>query len=81
MVFGKLLSSILVDELMVRQPVDGAALGANVTRRVPVRDEIGEALVDLVLEPAEGSSPVKRGGQTSSRPPRSLMPSAKSAMS
>ena len=60
MVGGEVLSSVFVDELPLQEPVDGAALGAHVAEGMPVRDEIGEALVDLVLEPTKGSSPFER---------------------
>src|SRR3954467_12901796 len=64
MVGDELPSSVFSDQLLLEEPVDGAALGAHVAEAMPVRDEIGEILVDLFLEPAKGSSPFQRGGQT-----------------
>ncbi len=51
----ELLSGVLVDEALVQEPFDGAALGSDVTQGVPGRDQLGKVLVELVLEPTERS--------------------------
>ncbi len=61
----ELVSSVVVDEAMVQEPFDGAALGSNVTQRVPGRDELWVVLIELVLETTERSTPLKRPGQAS----------------
>ncbi|MEO3938201.1 hypothetical protein V3N99_15795 [Dermatophilaceae bacterium Soc4.6] len=42
---GELVGGVLVDELFVEEPLDGAALGPDVLEGVPGRDEFGVALV------------------------------------
>ena len=77
---GELVSGVRVDETLVLQSVDGAALGADVPEGVPRRDQLGQVLIQLGLEPTERPSPLKRAGQASSSRP-AARPSAKSVMS
>ena len=69
MVGRELLRGVLVDESLVQEPLDGAALGSRITEGVPRRDQLGEALVELVLEPTERSPPLQRAGQPSAGRP------------
>lgn len=66
----ELLGGVLVYETLVEEPIDGAALGSHVTEGVPRRDQLGKAVMEPVLEPANCSSPLECRGQTSSRRPR-----------
>ena len=50
---GELLRGVLVDELLVQQPLDGSALGSNVTQGVPRRNQLGVVFIDLGLESSE----------------------------
>jgi len=59
----ELLSGVLVDEALIQKPIDGAVLGSKVTEGVPRRDQLGMVLIELVLEPAKRSRPLKRRGQ------------------
>jgi hypothetical protein len=59
------LRGVVVDESFLKQPLDGPALGSNITQGVPRRNQFGVVLVELVLESAEGSSPLQRLGQAS----------------
>jgi hypothetical protein len=42
-----LLRSDLVDESLVKQPLDGPALGSNITQGIPRRYQLRMALMDL----------------------------------
>ena len=76
----KAAGSIVIDERIVGQPLDGTALGANIAERVPRRQQIRILLVELVPEPAEGAFAWM--DRASLRPARSsVMVPAKSAMS
>src|SRR3954470_2116064 len=62
---GPLLpSSVFSDQLLLEEPVDGAALGAHVAEAMPVGDEIGKSSKICFLNRRKGSSPFERGGQT-----------------
>lgn len=63
----ELLRGGVVDESLVKQPLDGPPLGSNVTQGVPRRDQVGVVFIDLVLESSEHSSPLQRLGQASTR--------------
>ena len=55
----ELLRGARVDESLVKQPLDGPALGSNITQGVPRRDQFGVVLIDLVLESPERSPPLQ----------------------
>ncbi len=55
MVAGELLGVVVVDESLVKQPLDGTALGSNVAQGVPRRNQFGVVFIDLVLEAPECS--------------------------
>ncbi len=60
----ELLSGVLVDEALVQEPFDGAALSSDVTQGVPGRDQLGKVLVELA-----GSVPeIRRESQEQPRP-------------
>ncbi len=63
MVGRELLRGAVVDESLVEQPLDGPALGSNITQGVPRRNQFGVVFMDLVLESSERSSPLQRLGQ------------------
>lgn len=77
---GELVCGLLVDEPLVKQPLNRPALGANIPQGVPRRDQLGVVFIYLALESSEGSPSLQRPCQLSASG-RSLMPSAKSAMS
>jgi hypothetical protein len=65
-VVGRELSrGAAMDEPLVEQPLDGPALGSNITQGVPRRNQLGLAFIDLVLESSERSPPLQRLGQLS----------------
>ena len=80
MVVEEAISGVLIDEPVVEQPLDGAALGAVVAEGVPDREQLGVLLVKLVLEPAEGA-PALDGAAEAVGARSSLIWSANSAMS
>ncbi len=49
----------VVDESIVREPLDGPALGTNITHRVPRRNQCRVVLIDLILEVSECSRPCR----------------------
>src|SRR6185437_2182689 len=51
----KAFGRIIVDEGVVGEPFDGPADGAGIAKGVPRWQQTGIFLVELVLEPAEGS--------------------------
>jgi hypothetical protein len=57
MVCREILGGVRVDETFVQEPIDGAALGADVSEGVPRRDQLGQVLVELVLESTERPRP------------------------
>jgi hypothetical protein len=61
----ELLRSAFVDESLVEQPLDGPALGSNITQGVPRRNQLGVSLIDLVLESSKRSPPLQRLSQVS----------------
>ena len=48
------------DESLVKQVLDGAALGSSVTKGVPRRNQFGVVFVELIVEPPERSPPLER---------------------
>lgn len=56
MVGREMSDGVFVDEPLTAQPLDGSALGSNITQVVPGRDQFGVVLVELVLESSERSS-------------------------
>jgi hypothetical protein len=54
---------IVGDEWIVGQPLDGPALGADITERVPRWQQVRMFVVKFVLEPAEGASALDGPGQ------------------
>jgi hypothetical protein len=54
---------IVVDEGIVGQPLDGAALGADIAERVPGRQQVRILVVELVFEAAEGAFALDGPGQ------------------
>ena len=48
--------SIVIDERIVGQPLDGPPLGAYITERVPRWQQVRMLLVELVLEAAIGEA-------------------------
>ena len=57
MVCREILGGVRVDETFVQEPIDGAALGADVSEGVPGRDQLRQVLVELVLESTERPRP------------------------
>lgn len=55
----------VVDESLVKEPLDGPTLGSDIAQRVPRRDQIWMVFVELVLEPPERSSSLQRLRQLS----------------
>ncbi|MGH3431723.1 MAG: hypothetical protein ACRDQB_02690 [Thermocrispum sp.] len=53
MVGRELLRGAVVDESVVKQPLDSPALGSNITQGAPRRNQIGVVLIELVLESSE----------------------------
>ena len=62
---GELLRGGVVDESLVKQPLDGPALASNIAQGMPRRDQFGVVFMDLVLESSERSPPLQRLGQAS----------------
>ncbi len=56
-VVRELVGGVLVDEPVVQEPTDGAALSWDVPEGVPRRDQLGTVLIALAFEPAERSWP------------------------
>ncbi len=52
---GPLIGSVF-DEPVVAQPLDGSALGSNITQGVPRRDQFEVVLIELIVESSERSS-------------------------
>ena len=50
MVGRELLRDAVVDESLVKQPLDGPALGSNITQGMPRRNQFRVMFMDLVLE-------------------------------
>jgi len=76
----KAAGSIVVDERIVGQLLDGAALGADIAERVPRWQQVRILIVELVLEAAKGAFALDDPCRL--RPAcSSVMMSAKSAMS
>jgi hypothetical protein len=76
----ELLRRAVVDESLVKQPLDGPALGSRIAQGVPRRNQFGVVFIERVLESLERARPCS--DRVSCRPAAlSLMPSAKSAMS
>ena len=63
MVGRELFLGGVFDESVVAQPLDGSALGSNITQVVPGRDQFGVVLIELVLESSERSSFSQRMAQ------------------
>ena len=60
MVGLELSRDAVVDASIVHEPLDGPALGTNITHRVPRRNQFGVVLIDLILEVSECSPPLQR---------------------
>ena len=61
----ELLGGAVVDESLVKQPLDGPALGSNITQGMPRRNQFGVVFIELVLESSERSPPLQRLCQAS----------------
>lgn len=59
------LRGAVVDEPLVEQPLDGPALGSNITQGMPCRNQVGVVFIQLVLESPERSPSIQRPGQAS----------------
>lgn len=59
MVGRELLRRAVVDESLVKQPIDGPALRSNITQGMPRRNQFGVVLIEIVLEASECSSPLQ----------------------
>jgi hypothetical protein len=71
---------VIVDERVVDQPLDGAAVGSGRVEGVPGRQQVGVVLVQAIFEPAERT--LAWMARVRLPPARwSLTSSAKSAMS
>ena len=53
MVGSEPVRGLVIDESLVEQPLDGSALGSNVTQGVPRRNQLGVVFIDLGLESSE----------------------------
>lgn len=49
MIGRELVRGAVVDESLLKQPLDGPALGSNITQGLPRRNQFGVVLVELVL--------------------------------
>ena len=61
----ELFSGVVFDEPSLPQPLDGPALGSDITQGVPRRDQFGVVFIDLALEPSERCLPLQRLAQSS----------------
>jgi hypothetical protein len=55
----ELLRRAVVDESVVKQPLDGSALGSSIAQGVPRRDQFGVVFIEFVLESSERSPPLQ----------------------
>lgn len=65
MVARELLCGAVVDESLVKEPLDGPTLGSRIAKGMPRRNQARVAFIDLVLESSEYSPPLQRTGQAS----------------
>ena len=65
MVGHELLRSAVVDEFLVKQPLDRPTLSPNITQRMPCRNQFGVVFIDLILESSERSPTLQRLAQLS----------------
>src|SRR5215469_44149 len=56
-------AGVVIDQPLVEEPLDGAALRPRIPKRLPGRHQVGVLLVQLVLEPSEGAAAADRPTQ------------------
>lgn len=59
MVARELLCGAVVDESLVKEPLDGPALGSRITKGMPRRNQVRVAFIDLALESSEYPRPCR----------------------